>query len=379
MSKTPQTYFPNAPVHPGVALSDELDFLSLSVTDFATRTGISKKHLSNILNGKASITPEVALRLEKVTGTKASYWNNLSRNYQASLAAIEEKAHLVKESKNLEGFKETYQELASKEVLPKIRWVKSNYPQITKELLQFFTTHSLSYIPQTQEAVYRRREQTINRNTMAAVIRLGERKAQTVQVEPFDKKSLKAAFPEIKSYSLKKQKEYMPLLEERLRTLGIVLVCVPGFKHTGLQGAAKWLSTDKAMIILKADGQEVNTSFEEGKFWFNLFHEIGHLMLHSRKRTFIDLEDNVSSVEEKEANSFASQLLHNDIQISDLEEYKRGPSIRAELAVPGLSKKHGVAPSIIAGHLSHLFKDQQGNVYAVLNNYQKKIAYTNYK
>ena len=59
-----QTYFPDKPVHPGAILLDTLDFLSLPITEVSERTGISQKHLSTIINGKALITAEVALKLE---------------------------------------------------------------------------------------------------------------------------------------------------------------------------------------------------------------------------------------------------------------------------------------------------------------------------
>lgn len=378
MSTTSQSYFPDIPVHPGMSLSDELGFLHLSATDLAKRTGVTKKHWSNILNGKASITPEVALKLEKVTGTKASYWNNLSRNYQASLAQADERAHIELEVKNIDEFKETYQELVKQEVLENYTWVKSNYSEITRCLLNFFSVNSFAYIPSTQPVLFRRKEQTINRNTVAALIRLGERKAQSVQTEPFNKNALKAALVEIKSYSLLEPNVYLPLLEERFRTLGIVLVCVPGFKHTGLQGAAKWIGVDKAMVIVKARGQEETTTVTEDKFWFNLFHELGHLVLHGKSEEFLDLDDVVDSVEEKEANSFANKQFMGGFELSDLQEYTNNSVINAEKAIVGLSKRFGVAPSIIAGQLSYLYQDTQSNIYVILNSYKKRISYTNY-
>lgn len=378
MSKRQQTYFPSAPIHPGVTLLEVIESLSLSTIELGVRTGISKKHLSNILNAKALITPEVALKLEKATGTKASFWNNLSSNYQASLAAIEERAHIEAEAKNIVAFKETYQELSDKKIVPTFRWVKNNYFDITRELLHFFSTHSLAYIPQTQSAAYRRYDQTVNNNTMAAVIRLGERKAQSVITDPFDKNLLKESLLELKSYSLLNPTKYMPLLEEKLRTCGVVLVCVPGFKHTGLQGAAKWIDTNKAMIILKSDGQTESTSMFEDKFWFNLFHELAHLLLHGKSQTFIDLEDNPNSQEEQEANAFATKQFMDGFVISDLDKYKKGGSISAENAIKDLAKRFGISTSIVAGQLSRLFQDRQNNVYAVLNDYKKRISYTNY-
>jgi HTH-type transcriptional regulator/antitoxin HigA len=375
-----QTYFPSKPIHPGVSLAEDLAFLSLSVTEAAERMGVSKKHLSNIINGKASITPEVALKLEKVTGTEAAFWNKLTRNYQASLAVIEEKKRLVGEIKNVKNsFKETYQELAKKNILPKLNWVEKNFEDITRELLSFFAVSSLDYIGDTRLAAFRRHNQNVNENTVAAIIRLGERKAQSVDVEPFNQQALKAALPEIKSYSLEEPSVYLPKLEEKLRTLGIVLVCVPGFAHTGLQGAAKWLSADKAMIILRSETQR-GTEITEDKFWFNLFHQIGHLILHGKGEGFIDLDDATDSEEEKEANRFASQQFMPKFDaLTDLNEYKQNGSIRADLAIPGLANRYGIAPSIVAGMMSYEYQDKQGNVYSVLNSYKRKISHTNYQ
>ncbi len=379
MSNNTQTYFPNKPIHPGVSLAEDLKFLSLSVAEAAERTGISQKHLSNIITGKVSITPEVALKLEKVTGTEASFWNSLTRNYQASLAAIEEKKRILDEVGNIKPFKETYQELAKKNILPKLNWVSKNYEDITRELLRFFSVNSLDYIGDTRLAAFRRYDQKVDKNTIAAIIRLGERKAQSVEAEPFNQQALKAALPEIKSYSLEDPKEYLPKLEEKLRTLGIVLVCVPGFAHTGLQGAVKWLSADKAMIILRSETQK-GTEITEDKFWFNLFHEIGHLMLHGKGEGFIDLDDVTDSEEEKEANRFASQQFMPKFDaLTDLDEYKQHGAIRADLAIPGLAKKYAIAPSIVAGMMSYVYQDKQGNVYSVLNSYKRKISYTNYQ
>jgi len=383
MSTAPQTYFPTKPIHPGVSLADELDFLSLSITDVATRTGISKKHLSNIVNGKASITSDMAIKLEKVTGTKASFWNNLSRNYQASLAMIEERAHIEAEAdaENISDFKETYQELQKHGVVERYSWTKQNFVNITQNLLNFFSVHSLRYIPSTQPVAFRRHEQkNVNKNTIAAIIRLGERKAQTVQVEPFSKKALKEALPEIKSYSLLSPKEYLDsgILEEKLRTLGVVLVCVPGFKHTGLQGAAKWIDTNKAMVIVKTRGQEVDTRVTEDKFWFNLFHELGHLILHGKTEEFIDLDDDIDSNEESEADAFANKQFMGGFELSDLQEYKNNRGgIDADKAIRGLSERFGIAPAIVAGQMSYLYQDKQDNIYAVLRQYKRDISYTN--
>jgi addiction module HigA family antidote len=61
----------NNPPHPGETLRvDILPALKLSVTDAADQLGVARPTLSKVLNGKAAISPEMALRLEKWLGVK---------------------------------------------------------------------------------------------------------------------------------------------------------------------------------------------------------------------------------------------------------------------------------------------------------------------
>ena len=59
------------PPHPGETLREDiLPALKLSVTDAAKQLGVARPTLSKVLNGKAAISPEMALRLEKWLGVK---------------------------------------------------------------------------------------------------------------------------------------------------------------------------------------------------------------------------------------------------------------------------------------------------------------------
>lgn len=74
---------------------------------------------------------------------------------------------------------------------------------------------------------------------------------------------------------------------------GVAVVLVAELPNTGISGCARWLTDKKALVGLtvryKTDHQ----------LWFTLFHEIGHILLHRNKRSFIvdnaveDLSDNV--------------------------------------------------------------------------------------
>jgi addiction module HigA family antidote len=70
------------PPHPGEVLR-ELCFepLGISVTDAAKALGISRKTLSSILNGRAGISPEMAVRLSIAFDTSAESWLNQQIQY----------------------------------------------------------------------------------------------------------------------------------------------------------------------------------------------------------------------------------------------------------------------------------------------------------
>lgn len=69
------------PTHPGEILKAHyLDPLSLSVTALANRLGISRKTLSTIINGRAAITVDMALRLSRAFSTTPDLWLNMQRN-----------------------------------------------------------------------------------------------------------------------------------------------------------------------------------------------------------------------------------------------------------------------------------------------------------
>jgi addiction module HigA family antidote len=63
------------PVHPGkVFLEDVLVPLGLTVTDAAQMMSITRKALSEFVNGKSSCSPQMALRIAQVTHTSAESW-----------------------------------------------------------------------------------------------------------------------------------------------------------------------------------------------------------------------------------------------------------------------------------------------------------------
>lgn len=68
------------PTHPGtVFLEDVMKPLNLTVTDAARMLGVSRKALSEFVNEKASLSPEMALRISKATNTSVESWMNMQQ------------------------------------------------------------------------------------------------------------------------------------------------------------------------------------------------------------------------------------------------------------------------------------------------------------
>lgn len=75
------------PPHPGEVLRELcIDPLGLSVTEAAEALGVSRKTLSMILNGRAGISPEMAIRLSMAFGTSAESWMNQQVQYDLWVA-----------------------------------------------------------------------------------------------------------------------------------------------------------------------------------------------------------------------------------------------------------------------------------------------------
>ena len=69
------------PCHPGEILRDNLEAANLSVTEAASRLGCTRQALSRLLNGKAGMSPAMALALERLGWSNASFWMRLQATY----------------------------------------------------------------------------------------------------------------------------------------------------------------------------------------------------------------------------------------------------------------------------------------------------------
>ncbi len=72
----------HSPAHPGEILKEMyIAPLGVTVTKVAEALGVTRKHVSAIVNGRAPVTPDMAVRLAAVFGTEPEIWVNLQAHY----------------------------------------------------------------------------------------------------------------------------------------------------------------------------------------------------------------------------------------------------------------------------------------------------------
>ena len=83
------------PPHPGRIVRQEcIEPLGLTVTEAAKRLGVTRQTLNNLVNGKAGISAEMAVRLSKAFGSSPEVWLGMQMEYD--LAQVAKQAHNIK-------------------------------------------------------------------------------------------------------------------------------------------------------------------------------------------------------------------------------------------------------------------------------------------
>lgn len=330
-------YLPDIAIIPGKTLLRVLESEGMTQKNLSERTGLSEKHISQIVNGEASITVETALLLENALGGNAAFWLNIEKNFQETKARVEKNASLSNETHLL--IKYPYLELVKRGFVEQT----SNSLKKVENLWKFFGVNSLSQIALTEAVAFRKREhENIKSESIAAWLRCGEIEAKRLVLPEFSKTKLREVLNDLKGLTLQPVEVFSVEAKEKLSEAGVALVYVKHFPGTGVSGAVRWIG-DVPVIQLSLLFSYADI------FWFNLFHEIGHIFLHGKKEKFIEFNKSSSSNEEKAADEFATNSLVDLAEyykFSDREEFTR-------VAIKDFARKNNIHPGIIAGRLCH--------------------------
>lgn len=352
-------YNPDYSVHPGTILGETLESRGLSKKEAADRCGISAKHLNQILHEKAAIVPEVAISLEKVLGIAANIWTNIQSNYELSKARAQ----------SLKTSSEAYEWARRFPVneMTKRNWIPNpeNKAQTANLLLQFFGVSNTNawekWFGELQ--VSYRSSPSFKRapEAVSAWLRQGEILSQNITISSFNEAKFKSALREITTLSLKSPEIFEPEMKKKCAEAGVSIVFLGELPKTRLSGATRWMSKDKALIMLSLRHKT------NDHFWFSFFHEAGHILLHGKKMLSLDDIKHSNTDAEKEADRFAANMLIPEREYRSFSENM----IRAdEISITQFARKAGIAPGIVVGRLQH----DKIIDYSEMNNLKEKFC-----
>lgn len=334
--KNESDFMPMIAIPPGETIRENMELLGMNQVELAARLGITQKHLSNILNGNAPITYETALKLEAVIGPSAQFWMNLETNYQLDKARLDR----IKEFKSdLDILKEIpYKKMSD------FGWIeKTNNRDIRViNCREFFGVGNLSLIKPSFGVMFRRQKQKkeISNLSVLAWLRKAELEGLSREVQTFSKSGLKKLIPTFRELTMKEPSEFYPEMVRLCAECGVALVLVEALPKTYICGATIWRK-NKAILALSVRGKRADI------FWFTFFHELSHIIHHSKNEFHINYEN---GDEEDIADQIASDYL---IPNRDYNKFIKEYPYKDKKCIIDYSHEIGIAPCILVGRLLH--------------------------
>ena len=285
-------------IHPGKTIKETLELANISQVDLSKHMDLSERMISQILNGSQPVTPETALKFERVLGLSQQMLVQMQAFYDADKARIEEAERLRDETKLLARYT-CYPELV------KLEYVTQSFSDLKKveELLRFFRVNSLNAVKTVFPVAFRRFDsEKIIHESIAAWLRMGMIQAEGREVSEFNRELLVKNIAKMRDLTREEPGVYSKNLIELCAQAGVVLVYTPHLKNTRVNGATRWISPQRALVQLSLYNRYADI------FWFTLFHELGHLLKHSKKEMYVDLEVANNTENEKEADVFSQSI-----------------------------------------------------------------------
>jgi HTH-type transcriptional regulator / antitoxin HigA len=341
---------PDYAVPPGETLRERLDDLGMSQADLARRTGLTAKHVNQVMQGVVPLSADVAQRLEYAIGIPARWWLRLEADYQAANTRISQRQALSSETPWVKTMP-----VASLVKIGALPVSPSDEISRLAQLLTFFGVANVGAYERvwgTPAAEFRQsRAYAIDPNAVSAWLRLGELAAQRQSTSRFDLAMLRASLPELRSLTVEPLRKGLSKMVAITAACGISVIFVPEIPGARAYGATRWIGGGRHPVV-----QLSRRGGTDDKLWATFYHELGHIIHHDRKVVFIDqIDDEIEGRSdddvpnyEKEAQNFAWSLLipaREEKQLSQLSKIED---------VLDFAEQLGIAPGLVVSRLQAL-------------------------
>lgn len=349
-------------IFPGETIKELLIDNNLTQEDLARKLRVNVKTVNEIINGKGVITNETAFKLGTIFDLPASFWNNLEFNYRKKIKDLEDEEKINQE---YELIKDIYNEIANRNWVPKTK----NKKEKVENIKRYLRIPDFESIEDEYEKIACRKSKIKNFSKLNLIlwVQYALREANKVETKKFDKDKINNTIEEVKKLTLyENQSKAREELKQWCVQNGIVLIYNKQLKNTAIQGIAKWITPEKALIALSDRRKRIDT------FWFTFMHELGHLLYGRKKEFYIETEDIASAKDEEEiANDYAIRKLVNKRKYNEL---LKNIIISQEMKkdILEFANSNNIAPDIVVGLLEH---DLQKYDSKVLNSFIRKLEF----
>jgi plasmid maintenance system antidote protein VapI/Zn-dependent peptidase ImmA (M78 family) len=328
---------------PGDTLRTLLDKRDLSPVALAECMGRDATVVQGLLSGTVAIDDRIAGLLAECVGGSVTFWRARQRQFDQDLRRIAE-AVPIEQAK------------AWLKVPPIKDMIASGWLPATDRPQETFRA-ALAYFDVNDPDEWRERYTEFQNRfsfrtsptfesklgALAAWLRQAEIQASSMSCWPWSAAGLRARLQDMRLLTKATNLSFViPRLRALCAEVGIAIVFLRAPAGCSVSGATRFLSSTKAMIVLSF------RYLSDDQFWFSFFHEIGHLLLHGDRSTFIDGDAGDLTEKEKEANSFSESLLVPQERQEELARLRTRARDVIRFAV-----SVGISPGIVVGQMQY--------------------------
>ncbi|KQT51136.1 DNA-binding protein [Aureimonas sp. Leaf454] len=331
---------PNWATHPGEHLAEYLDERALSQAEFARLAGMTPKLVSTIVAGTNPVTPETAVKLQRVLGLKADIWLSLQAAWDLHEVRRREGERAAHARDWLRRF--PLAELRKLGRLPNTK-DESALLGCVLDLLGIGTPDAYHARLSALAVHHRkgRRGGTSPEHELCWLM-LGEERARGMNLPDYDEQRFLDACVEIRGLTVEDPAVFEPRMLDLCREAGVALVFQKPISKTCLFGSARWLNGGRPIIQMSLRMKS------NDHFWWTFFHEAAHVVLH-RGRNFADDQNGTDDGVETEADAWAERALVGDASLDAFAA--TCPRSKAEIGA--FAHRVGIHPGIVVGMLQH--------------------------
>ena len=334
-------------VAPGEYLEEWIEDQGFSQQRVAELVGSSRKQVNEIVNGRAPITSDMAMRLERVVGIPARVWLRYEAMYRADLARIADEQKLASHANTIASAAAYLRSIGATDA------TKREPGKLVSDFLAFHrcgTWEAYEHLHETASkgdyalAALKDSGSVLETTLLTTWLRAAELKEPFERGRSFDYEParLRSALPRLRARASNPDRSMLRDLANMLADVGVVFMVVEPPKKFPLLGMTRWI--DKRVPVIQQTGRWGKDGFV---IWA-LFHEIGHVLNDPRGEMHLEYstEKKRNSAAEKGANMFALDTLFGKSGLAPF----RGLTSDREIA--DMARRIGVAPGV-AVHQMH--------------------------